>query len=71
MCLAMVHAFTMINNIHYDGMLYKLVRKLESTIKHGGSINELASSVTDTVLHPTAFTCHNWMSKLAADLLIG
>jgi len=71
MCLAMVHALIMVSNIHYVGMLYILVRKMESTIKHNSSINELASSVMDTVLHPAALTCHNWMSKLAADLLIG
>jgi len=55
MCLAMVHALIMISSIHYVGMLYILVKKMESTIEHGSSINELASSVMDTILHPTAF----------------
>jgi len=67
MCLAVVHALIIVSNIHYVGMLYVLVTKMESTIKHDSSINELASSVTDTVLHPTALTCHNWMSTLVAD----
>jgi len=71
MCIAMVHAVIMVSNIHYIGMLYILVRKMECTIKHSSSISELASSVMDTVLHPTAMTCHNWMSKLATNLLIG
>jgi hypothetical protein len=71
MCLAIVHVLIVVSNIRYVGMLYVLPRKMENTIKHNSSISELASSVMDTVLHPTALTCHNWMSKLAADLLIG
>jgi len=71
MRIAMVHAVIMVSNIHYIGMLYILVRKMECTIKHSSSINELASSVMDTVLHPAGMICHNWMSKLATDLLIG
>jgi hypothetical protein len=48
MCLAMVHALIMVSNIHYVGMLYMLLRKMESTIKHSSSIHELARSVLDT-----------------------
>ena len=66
----MVHAVIMVRNTHYIGMLYISVRKMECTIKHSSSISELASSVMDTVLHPTALTCHSWMSRLAANLLI-
>jgi hypothetical protein len=58
MCLGMVSAFIMVSN-NYVVMLYILVRKMESTIKHNSSINELSSFVMDRFLHPSALTCHN------------